>query len=169
MLIANFIGENRLYHNNGGAGFSRIAGSPVEHSGNTSAGCAWVDYDNDGDLDVFVSNGLWSTFGQSSELFRNEGTPNNWIMLTLTGTGSNRSAIGAKVWARITLGGVPRMLLREVQSGGHAQNATDQRVHFGLGDAESIEVLRVDWPSGQVQELRDVAVNQFLTVVEEER
>ena len=44
---------------------------------------------------------------------------------------------------------------------------TDQRVHFGLGDAEVIEVLRIDWPSGHVQEMRNVAANQFLTVVEE--
>ena len=166
MLIANFIGENRLYHNDGGASFSRITGSPVEHSGNNSAGCAWVDYDNDGDLDAFVSNGLWSTFGQSCELFRNEGTPNNWIVVKLTGTVSNRFAIGAKVWAQITLGGIPRMLLREVQSGGHAQNATDQRVHFGLGDAEVIELLRIEWPSGQVQELHNVTANRFLTIAE---
>ena len=64
LLIANFIGENRLYHNDGGGSFSRITESPVERSGNTSSGCAWVDYDNDGDLDVFVSNGMWSTFDQ---------------------------------------------------------------------------------------------------------
>ena len=59
------------------------------------------------------------------------------------------------------------MQLREIQSGGQAQNGTDQRVHFGLGDAEVIEVLRIEWPSGHVQELRNVAANQFLTITEE--
>ena len=123
LLVANFIGENRLYHNDGGNSFSRITESPVERSGNTSSGCAWVDYDNDGDLDVFVSNGMWATFDQSCELLRNEGSPNNWIVVKLTGTVSNRSAIGAKVWAQATIRGNPAMQLREVQSGGHAQNA----------------------------------------------
>ena len=167
MLITNLIGKNRLYHNDGNGSFSRVAESPVEGSGNVSTDSAWVDFDNDGDLDVFVANGMWATFKQTCDLYRNEGGPNNWIVLTLVGTVSNRSAIGAKVWAKATVSGHEMMQLREIQSGGMAHNGTDQRVHFGLGDATTIDILRIEWPSGIVQELHDVAADQFLSITEE--
>ena len=125
------------------------------------------DFDSDGDLDLFISNGLWAKFGQSCELYRNEGGPNHWIEIKLKGTVSNRSAIGTKVWAKARIRGGGTTQMRELQMSGGADSSAGQRIHFGLGDATTIDTLRIEWPSGLVQEMHDVAADQFLTTVEE--
>ena len=163
LFIANHIGKNLLFHNEGTGSFRRITDSPVVSEGHPSTTCAWADYDNDGDLDLIVANGLWSEFEESCELFRNDGGTNNWIHLKLVGTISNRSAIGAKIWARAVIDSQSMTQLREIHGG---VDGLDLRVHFGLGDATTINSLRIEWPSGQVQEIRDVAANQFLTITE---
>ena len=162
LFITNRMGNNVLYHNEGNGTFRLVTDSPLAKEGNLSTGASWVDFDNDGDLDLMVANGIWSDFSQSCEFYRNEGSPNNWILLNLIGTVSNRSAIGAKVRALANIRGKRVAQLREV-SGGHS---SDLRVHFGLGDAKTIDTIRVEWPSGIVQELKDVATNKFLTIRE---
>jgi len=57
--------------------------------------------------------------------------------------------------------------LREIHGGGDGNAQADMRVHFGLGDATTIDTLRIEWPSGHVQEMSDVAANQFLTIIED--
>ena len=165
LLITNRLGKNILYHNEGGGKFLRVTESPVVAEGRATAGATWVDVDNDGDLDLFTANGYYETFGQSCELFRNEGGPNHWISLNLVGIRSNRSAFGTKVRALAKIDGRTFTQTREVQ--GYGSSISDFRVHFGLGDAEVIEVLRIEWPSGIVQELHDVAADQFLSITEE--
>jgi hypothetical protein len=167
LFIANQIGKNLLFHNEGNANFRQITEGPIVSEDHRSGGGAWADYDNDGDLDLFVSSGYLSELEESCELFRNDGATNNWIHLKLVGTVSNRSAIGAKVWARATIDGRNTIQLRQIHGGGDGNCQTDLRVHFGLGDATTIDSLRIDWPSGHVQELSDVAANQFLTVTED--
>ena len=166
LFVSNFGSANRLYHNEGNGTFTRITESPLVSEGGASSDCAWTDYDNDGDLDLIVSNGMFSEFEESCELFRNDGGTNHWIVLKLIGTVSNRSAIGAKVWARATIRGQSMSQLREIHGGGQGNAQPDMRVHFGLGDATTVDTLRIEWPSGQVQEMRNVASNQFLTITE---
>jgi hypothetical protein len=166
LFICNGMGNNLLYHNEGDGTFARVVDTPVVASSLSSAAPSWVDYDNDGDLDLFVTNGMWDPLGQSCELYRNEGNANHWIVLSLIGTVSNRSAIGAKVWARATSHEKLLTQFREIQSGGNGQSGTDQRVHFGLAEATVIDTIRIEWPSGIVQELNDVAADQFLTIEE---
>ena len=166
LFVTNFIGKNILYHNSGDGTFTRVTDSPVVELGNASVDCAWVDYDNDGDLDLFVTNGWLEQFPQACELYRNEGNDNHWLIVKLTGTISNRFGIGAKLRARATINGENLTQMREIQCGKNGQNGTDLRAHFGLGDATVIDTLRIEWPSGIVQELHNVAVDQFLTVEE---
>ena len=101
-------------------------------------------------------------------LYRNNGNTNSWITFKLVGTVSNRSAIGAKVRVKATIRGKTYWQMREISNGdGISGNNLDPS--FGLGDAQIIDTVRVEWPSGIVQELRNVAVKQFLTVTEPRR
>jgi hypothetical protein len=118
------------------------------------------DYDNNGFLDLFVAN----TGGQVNFLYRNNGNSNNWVVFKLVGTASNRAAIGAKVRIKATIGGKTFWQMREISGGNGCQN--DLRAHFGLGDSTNVTTLRIEWPSGVVQEFTDVAAKQFLTIWE---
>jgi len=145
----------------------------VNDLGNSTA-ASWVDYDNDGFLDLFVSNGaFWAQLNGgellTNFLYRNNGNSNRWITLRLIGTASNRSAIGAKVRVRTTISGQIVWQVRQIMGGDSESNEQPLDAHFGLSDATNIALVRIEWPSGTVQELHDVAVNQFLTVIEPPR
>ncbi len=116
------------------------------------------DIDNDGDLDLLVSNN-----GQSADLLRNdtEGL-GNALRVKLRGRQSNRDGIGAVVVA--TVGS--RRLVREVRSGSSYLGQHDVRVHFGLGRASVVDRLDVRWPSGRMDVLKAIASQQDVTVVE---
>jgi len=171
LFVSNNSGLNNwLYHNEGDGTFSKVTEGAVVNDGGRSWGCAWADYDNDGDLDLFVVNG-GSTIsplpvGESGFLYRNDGGTNNGLLVRLVGTVSNRSAIGAKVRVKATIQGKTFWQLREISGGSGYCSQNDLRAHFGLGNATNVEVMRIEWPSGIVQELRDVPANQTLTVTE---
>jgi hypothetical protein len=163
LFIANDGQNNLLFENSGPPGytFTRIlAGDPVSDGGN-SFGTVWGDYDADGDLDLFVANRL----NQVNFLYRNEGNANHWLKVRLTGTQSNRSAIGARVRVHATISGVPRWQTREVlgQTGYNSQNL---ELHFGLGDASVADTVRIEWPAGDVRSFPDVGVDRLLRIVE---
>ena len=136
---------------------------------------AWADYDNDGFLDLFVANTVSVPGGATYSnfrnfLYRNDGNTNQWIKLKLVGTVSNRAAIGAKIRVKTTMGGNTVWQLRDISGGsgwGGGQNSLV--AHFGLGDATNIDTIRIEWPSGIVQEMHNVPVKQFLTVTEPPR
>jgi len=161
-------GENNfLFHNEGDGTFTRVTDGAVVSDGGRSWGCGWADYDNDGDLDLFVANGA-PLPPEAGFLYRNDGGTNRWLVLRLVGTASNRSAIGAKVRALATIRGTTFWQLREVSGGSGYCSQNDLRAHFGLGDAATVETIRIEWPSGIVQELRNVPANQFLTLTEQQ-
>jgi len=154
-------GNNLLYHNNGDGTFSKVTSGSVVNDGGRSWSAAWGDYDNDGFLDLFVAN----RGDENNFLYRNNGNTNHWLKVKLIGTRSNRSGIGAKVRVKAVVGGNDLWQLREVSGGATlGQNSLD--AHFGLGGAPNVETLRIQWPSGIVQEMYDVAANQSLTVTE---
>ena len=152
--------SNLLYHNNGNGTFTQATVGSLTSDVGRSTLAAWGDYNNDGFLDLYVPRQA----GQAKLLYRNNGNTNHWLMVKLVGTASSRSAIGAKVRASATVFGTPMSQLREIAGGNRAQN--DPRAHFGLGDATNVATLRIEWPSGIVQELHNVAANQSLTVIE---
>jgi hypothetical protein len=118
-------------------------------------GAAFGDLDNDGDIDVVVSN-----CGQAAYILSNTtGNRNNWIRLKLTGTRSNRNAIGARITALNQT--------YEVQTASSYLAASDPSVLIGLGQAKVVPRLEVRWPRGAVQVLENVKSNQVLSIVED--
>jgi hypothetical protein len=164
--------KSSLFHNNGDGTFTQVTtGSPVNDIGYAIA-CDWVDYDQDGALDLFVFEQTWRPDPDQvrrPRLYHNNGNTNRWLAVKCVGTSSPRLGTGAKVRALATIGGQPRWQLRLIDAGGTALAGQSWYAHFGLGDATKVDLLRIQWPSGIVQELRDVAVGQYLTVTEPAR
>jgi enediyne biosynthesis protein E4 len=129
-------------------------------------GCAFGDFDNDGDIDVVVN-----TVNDYPQLLRCDSkVENNWIKVRTIGTKSNRSGIGARIKCVAHFPGEtkPHQQIDEVRSGGSYISQSDLRVHFGLGKAEKVDVLEIRWPSGHVDILKDIKVNQLIFVKEGE-
>ena len=127
-------------------------------------GCAFGDFDNDGDVDVVVN-----TVNDYPQLIRCDSTTkNNWIKVRTIGTKSNRSGIGARIRcvSRSSDSAKPFEQIDEVRSGGSYFSQNDLRVHFGLGKAERVDLIEIRWPSGQVDSIKNVAVNRVIYVKE---
>jgi len=155
---------NGLLHNNRDGTFTQILnGSPVWDAGRRMAP-SWTDYNNDGFLDLFIAVGDGQP--ERNLLYRNNGNTNHWLKVKLDGRASNRSGIGAKVRAQASINGQTFWQMREISCENLWAAQNGLLAHFGLGDATNVTTLRIEWPSGIVQELQNVATNQFLTVVE---
>jgi hypothetical protein len=119
---------------------------------------------------MVANDGPENGLGAPNDLWRNDakanGNTNGWLLVQLVGTASNRSAIGAKIRAKATIWGEGVWQLREISGGSGSWGQTDLRAHFGLGDATQVDLLRIEWPSGIVQTLTNVAPNQILTITE---
>jgi enediyne biosynthesis protein E4 len=160
-------GKNRLYHNEDGINFTKVTQGSLVNDVANHGGCTWGDYDNDGFLDVFVPNG--TVYGQQRNgLYHNNTNTNSWLKLKCVGTTSNRSAIGTKVRAKATIAGQERWQTRQIvgSEGWVSFNALD--VVIGLGDAVNIDLLRIEWPSGLVQDFKNVPVKQTFKLTEGE-
>ena len=153
-----------LYENDGSGNFTRVLNEPMVTDSTASTACAWGDYDNDGDLDLFVCN-CWNGTERNS-LYRNNGNANNWLVVKCVGDSPNTSAVGARVYVKATIWGSPVWQMREIsgQSSYHAQMSLS--AHFGLGDAAAVDSLKVMWPDGSVEAATAVSVNQRLTITQ---
>jgi len=121
-------------------------------------GLATADYDNDGDIDVVTNNR-----GDYPSLLRNDGgNSNHWLTIQLIGTKSNRDGTGASL-KLISEGFVH---VEQAKGGGSYMSASDPRIHFGLGKQTKIESLEITWPSGQVDRLSNVPIDQIIAVKE---
>jgi hypothetical protein len=121
-------------------------------------GLASADIDNDGDLDLLVTNN-----GQTADLLRNDGgNRGNALLIRLRGDQENTEAIGARI--RVTA--AARTQLRDVKAGASYLSQNDLRVHVGLGAATSAEIIDVQWPSGRMETMRNVQANQIITIEE---
>ena len=158
----NALQPNILHRNNGDGTFTPVLTCRLSTDTARSLGAAWGDYDNNGFPDVYVCNFETS---YPNALYRNEGNGNNWIVFKLIGTASNRSAIGAKVRVEAIIGDKAVWQRRDI-SGGGGWGQNDLRAHFGLRDATEAKTVRIEWPSGIVQELYNVPAGQLHTVTE---
>ena len=162
LFVANTSGQNEnLYHNNGNGTFSKVTTGSIVNDGGNSAGCAWGDYDNDGFMDLFVANWQGS---RPNFFYRNNGNSNAWLKVRCVGTASNRDAVGAKVRVEAHFGGAWRWQVREI-SGGIGFGQTPG-ANFGLGNATNVQTVRIEWPSGAIQEFHDISTNRLFTIIE---
>lgn len=123
-----------------------------------SRGAAIGDFDNDGDLDILVNN-----CGQAPQLLRNDGgNKNYWLEILLIGTKSNRDGVGARV--KVTAGD---LILYDQRKGGMSyQSAQDPRLHFGLGQHSSIDLIEILWPSGSSTKVEKIKSDQIIAIKE---
>jgi hypothetical protein len=123
----------------------------------SARGAAYCDYDNDGDLDVVVSN-----IGEAPQVLRNDGgNRKSWLEMRLVGTRSNRDAIGASV--KVRSGDIVQW--DRVRTGGSYISGNDPRLHFGLGESKSADI-EIRWPSGTIEEFKGMPANQIVTIKE---
>ncbi len=133
--------KNRLFHNDGTGHFAEVAVAEGVACTRWAEGSSWADYDDDGDLDLFVAN----DWPQACRLYRNDTVGRHRVKLLLEGTTSNRDAVGAVL--RLRANGAWQT--RQTDGGGTAMNCQDDLpVEFGLGSSTSVESLEVFWPSG---------------------
>ena len=150
---------NQLFLNRGDGTFA-VAGADSGLGGGArvTRGALAGDWDDDGDLDLFVHN-----LNDRPSLLRNDGARGHWLGVRLTGTRGNRDAVGARLL--LTAGG--RTQRRDLLRGSSFLGSEDPRIHFGLGAATRVDCLVVRWPSGHRQSVHGPAVDAYLTVVEE--
>ena len=149
-----------LFENQGGGRFRNVADDAGEYMNSTheGRGLAVGDLDNDGDVDVVISQQ-----NEPVAVLANESpTQGHWIAFQLVGTTSHRDAVGAILTAES--GG--RKLLRQKKGGGSYLSASDPRIHFGLGAGTSVDRLEVRWPSGTVESFHDLAADRRYLIVE---
>ncbi len=159
VIVTGETGTTFFKNNNGtfvnmNTGFT-LTGSP--------RGAVLGDYDNDGNLDLFVSGS-----GDAKGLFRNDNSNgNHWIEINCIGTVSNKSAIGSRLKAKATINGNSVWQLRDISGQNSFDSQNSLRVHFGLGDASSVDSLLILWPSGQVSHFTNLTADQIYTFREE--
>ena len=158
---------NLMFLNRAGDGFVNVTMAGGFGHLQKGHGISFADLDHDGDLDVFEQmGGAFPGDGYGDALFENPGFGNRWITVKLVGVQSNRSAIGARIQARITEEGTTRSIYRYVNSGG-SFGANPLRQTIGLGKATRIDRLEVFWPrTGRTQRFDDVPVDQTITITE---
>lgn len=159
--------QNYLYLNDGAGHFTRLgAGEPLTQDTAWSYGCAFADYDNDGFEDLAVATTRFAGQDAPDLLYHNNGNANHWITVSLEGTMSNRSAIGAKVYLTAYIGADTVTQMREVSAQSSYCGQNDLRVHFGLGAAPVIMSMEIDWPSGLEELIGNFPIDTFLHIVE---
>jgi hypothetical protein len=153
--------EPKLMFRNTGAGvFADVSAQlgPDLQTPTVSRGMAAGDYDNDGDLDILLSNN-----GGAPQLLRNDGgNASHWLEVLLIGARSNRDGVGARV--KLTSG--DWTFTAERMGGMSYQSAQDPRLHFGLGARTKVDALEIRWPSGAVTRLAGIAADQILAIQE---
>ena len=162
LLLNDGKGHFKVAHNAGGA-----AGMLVGVGDSVTA----ADVDGDGFLDLLTASGasMGRTLGLPSnngryQLFHNIGNGNNWLMIDLVGSRSNRNGIGAMVM--VVAGGITQTRLQD--GGVHERGQNHARLHFGLGPNDHVDTIRLRWPSGKEQVLTNVPADRVLSIKEPE-
>ena len=150
-----------LYQNNGDGTFSDVSESTgiAALPTRVGRGATFGDYDNDGDVDIFIVNNH-----ASPVLLRNEGgNRNGWLHVELIGTDGNWNAVGAKIQLKTA----DQTQIREVYAGESYMSSNSFIVEFGVGNATQIETLQITWSNGATQARHNIPANQRIRVTQE--
>lgn len=133
---------------------------------------AIIDYDNDGDLDIYslISGSSIPTPGEKVRKFlwrNNSNNNNNWIQIKLEGRKSNRNGIGSIVHIYTTQPDNRKLIQKQIYGSYNFSDQDMPLIHFGLGQSTTIDSISIKWPSGIYQVIRNISVNQRITVVED--
>jgi len=145
---------------NTGKGFVNVSATagPVFSSSLTGRGAAFGDLNNDGQIDVVIGS-----LDDVPVVLRNNGTKNHWLGLSLVGSKSNRSGIGARITVSDSTG---RKQIFDANTSGSYLSANDPRIIVGLGSAASVRKVEVSWPSGNVQTITEPQLDRYLVISE---
>jgi len=155
--------RSRLWRNDGGGSFTEVGRDVGIIDDLAGKGLLTFDYDQDGDLDLFIANN-----GAAPVLYRNDGgNENDWLQVKVIGVESNRDGIGARITVTPDLAAPGERLVHEVDGGSNFLAQSDLVAHFGLGaDAGTIDRVSIRWPSGAESAYFDVAPNRVLVAIE---
>ncbi len=150
--------KKKMFRNLGGQAFKEISAEAGVDNDKDGRGIAMGDFDNDGRLDLFQANA-----DQPAIFYRGvtEGG-GNWIQFKLTGTKSNRDAVGARI--TLTAGGLKQM--HEINGANGYAGQSMSRAHFGIGKAATVDSVEIRWPNGLIEKVSGVAVNKINKVTE---
>jgi enediyne biosynthesis protein E4 len=150
--------KKKMFRNLGGQAFKEISGEAGVDNDKDGRGIAMADFDNDGKLDLFQVN------ADQPALFYRGATEGggNWVQFKLTGTKSNRDAIGARI--TLSAGGLKQ--IHEIDGGNGYAGQSSKRAHLGIGKAAKIDSVEIRWPSGLVEKVDGVAVNKINNITE---
>ncbi len=146
-----------LFENKGNSSFEEKANQLGLISDSNGRGLAMADLDNDGYPDLIVNE-----LRRKPQIFHNSGGNNNWLKIKLIGTKSNRDGIGADVW--LTVDG--KIYYKQLQTAGTYLSGSELSLFFGLGKSKSIQQIKILWPSGAEQVLKNIPINQVFKIEE---
>ena len=151
--------KNQLFRNTGERRFEETsaAGGAAFSRAEIGRGAAFGDIDNDGDIDIVVTNNN----GPVRLLLNQAAAQNHWLDVRVTGTASNR--FGVDAWIGVERAGRPT-LWRRVRSDGSYLSASDLRVHFGLGSSPAMDGVVVQWPDGPRERWTGIAGDKVVTL-----
>ncbi len=158
VLIAQ---RDALFRNDGDGTFTDVSGVTgiTALPTRVGRGAAFGDYDNDGDVDIFIVN----NHAQPALLRNDGGNRNNWLHVELIGTNANRNAVGAKVQVKT----MDQTQLREIYAGDSYMSFNSFIAEFGVGSATQVESVQVIWSNGDTQTLHNIPANQRIRVTQE--
>ena len=155
----------QIFRSNGNGTWTELSDSSGLNQGTplqSRRGTAFGDINNDGNVDFVVYN-----VGAPPSLFLNETkSANHRVLFRLVGTRSNKAAIGARVTVTVPSQTGTTSMMDEVRGGGSYLSSNDQRLHFGLGSAVVMKNVEIRWPSGGIEELKDISADAIYTIVE---
>lgn len=156
--------KNYVYINDGTGSFTKDTESALANFSTQSYGVALGDLDNDGWLDVLLTNNR--NGNEPNSLFKNVGQGNNWVKFNCKGVVSNTSAIGTIVKLKSTMNGAATSQTRYITSSSGTCGQNSYAVHFGLADSEIVDEVIIQWPSGNIDVYSDLPINTIYDMVE---
>ena len=153
---------NWLFKNNGDLTFTNKAAAWGLDKTSYSTGAAYADFDNDGDLDIVVNNINDKALVYENKLEPGKQSNHNFLRLILHGESGNRNGIGAKIWIYSS----DKVMYAEHEWQRGYKSSVDPVEHIGLGSIEKIDSVKIIWPGGQIEVLKNVLVNGIINIEE---